>query len=104
MSANSRRSSPKPRSTDSDLSSASAWSSLGLFEDLPPGLREALEGQYRHSVARSMARYHQLGLLLKQFANLGIPVITLKGAYLAKAVYAGPRAPAHGRPRPALSP
>ena len=37
-----------------------------------------------------MARYHQLGLLLKQFANLGIPVITLKGAYLAKAVYADP--------------
>jgi hypothetical protein len=63
---------------------------LGLFAALPGPARARLDAAYVDSTARAMARYRELDRLLERFAAAAIPVIALKGIYLAKAVYAEP--------------
>lgn len=62
----------------------------GLFDALPAVARDELDAQYVDGTARAMARYHELGILLDRLADAGIPVIALKGIYLARAVYPEP--------------
>lgn len=66
----------------------------GLFKTLPAAAREALEAQARERSARAALRDRELVTLLECLAERGIPVIALKGTYLARAVY----------PRPGLRP
>jgi len=62
----------------------------GLYDALPAEARTALDAQYLASSARALARYHELGALLGKLADADIPVIALKGIYLAKALYPEP--------------
>ena len=62
----------------------------GLFRQLPEAARDALDTQYQASSVQAMARYHELGVILERCAEADIPVIALKGIYLAKAVYPEP--------------
>lgn len=66
----------------------------GLFKALSAAAREALEAQAFERGARALLRDRELVTLLECLAERGIPVIALKGTYLARAVY----------PRPGLRP
>ncbi|MFO1429077.1 MAG: nucleotidyltransferase family protein [Candidatus Competibacteraceae bacterium] len=61
-----------------------------LFNALPAAVRDNLDAQYFDNTARMAARYHELGVILERLAEQRIPVIALKGIYLAKAVYPQP--------------
>lgn len=58
-----------------------------LGEAVPPATREQLRTAWRHAAMRNTRIYHYLDRILAAFAEAGIPVVLLKGAYLAKAVY-----------------
>jgi hypothetical protein len=60
----------------------------GLFGQLPRLAKASLDAQYLESAARAMARYRELEEILAHLREASIPVIALKGIYLAKAVYA----------------
>lgn len=60
----------------------------GLAAHLPPAVHARLLESYQASAARNLLLYHQLGQFLAAFQQRAIPVILLKGAYLAGAVYA----------------
>lgn len=62
----------------------------GLLDVLPATAREALEAQYLANSVRALSGYHELGVLHDRLADAGIPVIALKGIYLARAVYQEP--------------
>jgi hypothetical protein len=53
----------------------------------PPAIQASLRTSYLGSAARNMRLYHELGQVLAAFREAAIPVILLKGAYLAKFVY-----------------
>lgn len=66
----------------------------GLYKALPAAARAVLEAQVHALSARALLRDRELVTLLECLAERGIPVIALKGTYLARAVY----------PRPGLRP
>lgn len=60
---------------------------LGLSAQVPPDLLQNLRFEYLRTAQRNARIYHELTLLLKQFACANIPCIPLKGVYLAERVY-----------------
>ena len=54
---------------------------------VPDGVRERLRGLYLNTAACNMRLYEELRPLLLALRAAGIPVIVLKGAYLAEQVY-----------------
>ncbi len=54
---------------------------------IPPHFQDRMRSLYYASAARKIRLYHQLGEVVKQFNDQGIPVILLKGAHLARYVY-----------------
>jgi len=54
---------------------------------LPGELAEELKRAYLRNAARNMSLYQELGKLLQRLQELNIPIIALKGAHLAEAVY-----------------
>jgi len=56
-------------------------------EDIPDNVVPGLRDICLHSIARNVRLYHGLSKVLKGLKNDGIPVIVLKGAHLAEAVY-----------------
>lgn len=59
----------------------------GLAERVPDGALNRLRSEYVNTAACNMRLYEQLGVLLRALRAAGIPVIVLKGAYLAEQVY-----------------
>ena len=59
----------------------------GARASVPADVRERLRLAYLASAARNTRRYQELGPVLRCLRSSGIPVIVLKGAYLAEAVY-----------------
>ena len=59
----------------------------GLQEHVPQDIFHTLHRSYLHNAARNMRLYHELAHILSLFNEHHIPVIVLKGAYLAEAVY-----------------
>ena len=59
----------------------------GLATQLPPAVQARLLGLQQQTAARNLLLYHQLRLLLAEFQQHAIPVLLLKGAYLAATVY-----------------
>ena len=55
--------------------------------DIPPEIMQELQDDYLKNLARNMRLFHQLKGILKRFHEDNIPVIPLKGAYLAEQVY-----------------
>ena len=60
---------------------------VGLQEIVPEQTFQALQQAYLSNAARNMRLYHELGQILTVLHERNIPVIVLKGAYLAEAVY-----------------
>lgn len=56
----------------------------------PVDIQNALAQAYEHNAARNMAVFAELDRILAACAAESIPVIPLKGAYLARSVYADP--------------
>jgi len=54
---------------------------------VPPVVIEKLRNSYLQSAGRNMRLYQELGKVLGRMHSEGIPVIALKGAHLAEAVY-----------------
>ena len=54
---------------------------------IPADVLRSLRNSYLQNAARNMHLYHELGKVLGRFRENGIPVIALKGAHLAGAVY-----------------
>jgi hypothetical protein len=55
--------------------------------DIPPEIIQELHDYYLTNLVRNMLLYHQLKGILKRFHEDNIPVIPLKGSYLAERVY-----------------
>ncbi len=55
--------------------------------DIPPNIRDLLKGAYYRSHARYAYLAHELQQILVKFREANIPVILLKGIYLADMVY-----------------
>ncbi len=60
---------------------------LGLALRVPPDILTSLRDEYLAATARALVLYEKLGRVLTQFHAKSIPVIPLKGIYLAEAVY-----------------
>ena len=54
---------------------------------VPAAIMQKLHELYLHNSARNLRLYHELGEIVRTLQAANIPVIVLKGAYLAKAVY-----------------
>ena len=54
---------------------------------VPAAIMQKLHELYLHNSARNLRLYHELGEIVGTLQAANIPVIVLKGAYLAKAVY-----------------
>lgn len=54
---------------------------------VPDDVRERLRGLYLNTAARNVRLYEELRPLLLALHEVGIPVLVLKGAYLAEQVY-----------------
>lgn len=54
---------------------------------IPLSAKKLLHQSFLQSAARNVLIYRQLGILLQAFRDAGIPVIVLKGGYLAEAEY-----------------
>jgi hypothetical protein len=61
--------------------------SRGVAAQLPPDILEDLHAAYLLTAAQNARRYHELNLLVGRFERAHIPVILLKGAHLADAIY-----------------
>jgi hypothetical protein len=59
----------------------------GSLARVPADVRERLRLAYFTGAARNKRLYQELGPVLRRLRSSGIPVVVLKGAYLAKAVY-----------------
>jgi len=59
----------------------------GLPESAPLALRDLVKSAYYQSAAQNALLQRELGLLLNALEEAGIPVIALKGAHLAIALY-----------------
>jgi hypothetical protein len=55
--------------------------------EVPPAILNQLQQSYLQNAARNMCLYHELLQVLALLNNEGIPVIVLKGAFLAETVY-----------------
>jgi hypothetical protein len=60
---------------------------LGLTDQVPPGILHTLRIDYLNEANRNMQIYRELGNILSVLHRENIPVIPLKGAYLAEHVY-----------------
>jgi len=60
---------------------------LGPGLTIPVDVEQELRDAYQHSTWRNMRLYHELGQVLSALRDNDIPVIVLKGAYLARVVY-----------------
>jgi len=60
---------------------------LGPGTNIPASIEQRLRGVYLHSVGRGICLYHELSQVLRMLQNDNIPVIVLKGAFLAEVVY-----------------
>jgi hypothetical protein len=60
----------------------------GDLARLKPEWQEALRRAYQKTTARNLVIYHYFGQIVDRFTAASIPVIVLKGAYLAANVYA----------------
>jgi len=60
----------------------------GRLELAPPDVRDRLETLHRRNAARNLLLFAELDRVLEACRSRNIPVIPLKGAYLARAVYA----------------
>jgi hypothetical protein len=63
---------------------------LGPGVNVPAGLRRRLQDTYLNHSGRNIRLNHQLSQLLATFHNARIPVIALKGIYLAQMAYTNP--------------
>jgi hypothetical protein len=63
------------------------FSGPGRAAPLPESVREDLRQDSVRGAARNLQRFGELGKVLAAFAEYGLPVIVMKGAYLAEAVY-----------------
>jgi hypothetical protein len=61
----------------------------GELARLQPGWQQQLHHLYQKTTARNLVIYHYFGQIVDRLAAASIPVIVLKGAYLAANVYAG---------------
>ncbi|MCP4400540.1 MAG: nucleotidyltransferase family protein, partial [bacterium] len=59
----------------------------GLQDSVPEQMFQTLQQAYLYNAARNMRLYHKLAQILTLLNERNIPVIVLKGAYLAEAVY-----------------
>jgi hypothetical protein len=59
----------------------------GVLESMPQDLLQELHESYLGNMARNLSLYHDLKLICSWLRDAGIPVIVLKGAYLAREVY-----------------
>lgn len=62
------------------------WNLKG-FEKTPDDVIAHFKRRYLETVGRNMIFYHELAKILGVFSDAAIPVICLKGIFLAKAVY-----------------
>lgn len=71
------------------LTSLLAWrcKQLPTSSQPPAGVRAALEAALRQAALQNMQFFHHLSAVLQRLAEVNIPVIPLKGAYLAEKVY-----------------
>lgn len=60
---------------------------VGDLDIVPPHLAQALLQSYRFTTLRNILLLRELGLILRQLENAGVPVIVLKGAALAETIY-----------------
>jgi len=61
--------------------------SLVSENSIPPKIIKRLHNTFLWSARRNVLIYHELGKIIETLNILGIPVILLKGAYLAEGVY-----------------
>ena len=54
---------------------------------MPPDAAQQLRSSYLEAAARNLRLFHELTKILRLFHDAGLPVIPLKGAFLAEAVY-----------------
>ncbi len=79
-----RSSSPAPAAAATPL----PVDSLRLSPVAPPAsILENLRRAYLQNLTANLQRFHYLGQALRALSSAGVPVIVLKGAYLAEAVY-----------------
>lgn len=96
-----------PPDPNDDIAAATAWPDIltlaqrhgvgpalyygcvraGVQAAIPPAALHALRTSYHRNAARNMQMQHELARVLALFEQQRIPVIPLKGAYLAEAVY-----------------
>lgn len=60
---------------------------LTLQETIPAALLQKLQAIHRQVAVQNLRNYAELKVIAKALAELGVPVILLKGAYLAHSVY-----------------
>lgn len=60
---------------------------LTLQETIPLALLQKLQALHRQVAVQNLRNYAELTLIAKRFADLGVPIILLKGAHLAHFVY-----------------
>jgi hypothetical protein len=63
---------------------------LGITAHLPCEVYEDLRNRYLYSAASSMRLYHEFGKVMTAMQAAHIPIIPLKGIYLAQTVYKNP--------------
>ncbi len=56
-------------------------------QNLPPDFLQLLQKKFYEFTASNLRKIQQMGLVLEEFQNAGIPVILLKGIYLAEFFY-----------------
>jgi hypothetical protein len=61
-----------------------------LAAGLPAAAKKRLHQQYQANAVRNLLLFHELGVILRLLQADAIPVIVLKGAHLANAIYANP--------------
>jgi len=63
---------------------------LGLLEFAPPEVRAELRDAYLATIAANLSLYHDLTRITRTLKERRIPLLVLKGAHLARAVYPAP--------------
>jgi hypothetical protein len=62
----------------------------GDEKQIPERILQRLQQAYHQNAARNLHLYHELHAILERLAGTGLPVIVLKGAFLASSVYTNP--------------
>jgi len=60
------------------------------IEIVPASILESLRTAYYYTARRNIVLFHELGAVLRRFADAGIDVLILKGAALASTIYHNP--------------